>query len=331
MRRHLAVLSCGVVLTGFVLVGVLRSASADSSSSEAARLVTSMRAAPHAMQFSGMVRVTWLEHGKPNDITVSVADDNGAIEVESGQARVFDIGTRTYFKSRLGWSSALVEPEAEDVPAPDHRWTLRVRHGPTIVGRPTRLIEATRSNGTAAQKLYLDTDTNLLLRRDVLDNRGRVQRSLTFLELTIAAGPTLHAPRGVHTQNAVPLDDVPSGYVAPSTPSGYVLVGRSRHSNGVELLYSDGMFTVSMLEQRGELDMNGNATGGTAVDVGGNDATRYTEPGADVLVWERDGTVFTCVSDAPPDVIDALVGGFMPSRSAAERVADYVLGPFGWS
>jgi len=320
------------MLTGFALVGVLRSASADSTSSEAARLVNLMRAAPHAMQFSGVVRVTWLDHGKPNDITVSVTDDNGAIEVESGQARVFDVGTRTYFKSRLGWSSALIEPEPENVPAPDHRWKLRVRQGPAIVGRPTRLVEATRrSNGTAAQKLYLDADTNLLLRRDVLDDRGRVQRSLRFLDLTVAAGPTLHAPRGVHTQKAVPLDDVPSGYIAPSTVSGYQLVGRSRHPNGVELLYSDGLFTVSVLEQRGDLDTSRLANGGTAVDVGGNGATRYSEPGADVLVWERDGTVFTCVSDAPPDVIDALVDGFTPSRSAAEKVADYVLGPFGWS
>lgn len=331
MRRRLAVVSCGMLLTGFALVGVLRSASADSTSSEAARLVNLMRAAPHSMQFSGVVRVTWLDHGKPNDITVSVTDDNGAIEVESGQARVFDTGTRTYFKTRLGWSSALIEPEPENVPAPDHRWTLQVRRGPTIVGRPTRLIEATRSNGTAAQKLYLDSDTNLLLRRDVLDDHGRVQRSLTFLDLAIDAGPTLHAPRGVHTEKAVPLDEVPSGYVAPSTLSGYVLVGRSRHPNGVELLYSDGLFTVSVLEQRGDLDTSGMAGGGTPVDVGGNSATRYTEPGADVVVWERNGTVFTCVSDAPPDVIDAMVAGFTPSRSTAEKVADYVLGPFGWS
>ena len=131
-----------------------------------------MRAAPHAMQFSGVVRVTWRDHGKPNDITVSVTGDNGAIEVESGQARVFDTGTRTYFKSRLGWSSALVEPRTGE----------RARR-PTTAGRcacgaarrswavPTQLVEATRANGTAAQRLYLDADTNLLLRREVLDTR----------------------------------------------------------------------------------------------------------------------------------------------------------------
>ena len=171
MNRRFAVVLCVVMLTGGALVGALRAASADSTSAEAARLVTLMRAAPQAMQFSGVVRVTWRDHGKPNDITVDITDDNGSIEVESGQARVFDRGTRTYFKSRLGWSSALIEPEPENVPAPDHRWTLSVRRGPAIVGRPTQLVEATRSDGTAAQKLYLDADTNLLLRREVLDAR----------------------------------------------------------------------------------------------------------------------------------------------------------------
>ena len=124
---------------------------------------------------------------------------------------------------------------------------------------------------------------------------------------------------------------MPSGYEAPSTPSGYVLVGRSRHPNGVELLYSDGLFTVSVLEQRGEVDWDGLPKGGVADEVGGNRARRYAEPGADVLVWERDGTVFTSVSDAPPDVIDAMIAGFTPSRSTVEQVADYVLGPFGWN
>jgi hypothetical protein len=290
-----------------------------------------MRAAPQSMQFSGVVRVAWRVDGTPNDITVDITDDNGSIEVESGQARVFDRGTRTYFKSRLGWSSALIEPELERVPAPDHRWTLSVRRGPEIVGRPTRLVEATRSDGTAAQKLYIDTDSNLLLRREVLDARGQVQRSLEFLDLTVANGPALHAPTGVSARKAVPLDSVPSGYVAPSTPSGYVLVGLSRHPNGVELLYSDGLFTVSVLEQRGEVDWNGLPKGGTAAEVSGIRARRYAEPGADVLVWERDGTVFTSVSDAPPDVIDDMLDALTPSRSTVEQVADYVLGPFGWN
>src|SRR5204863_110812 len=174
--------------------------------------------------------------------------------------------TRTYFKSELGWSSALVEPKLKNVPAPDHHWLLRVRRGPVVAGHPTQLVEATRRGGAAAVRLYLDADTSLLLRRDVLDARGRVQRSLEFLQLTVANTPALQAPTGVSTRNAVPLDEMPAGYETTGTPSGYVLVGRSRHPNGVELLYSDGLFSVSVLEQRGELDWDTLPRGGTSTD-----------------------------------------------------------------
>ena len=115
-----------------------------------------------------------------------------------------------------------------------------MRRGPTIVGRPTQLVVATRANGTARREAVSRRRHQPAPAPRGARRRGRVQRSLEFLDLTIAAGPALHAPRGVSTQKAVPLDDVPSGYEVPSTPSGYVLVGRSQHPNGIELLYSDG-------------------------------------------------------------------------------------------
>ncbi len=319
------------LLAGVLLVSALRHASADSASSEAARLVDRMRHAPSSMHFSGVVRVTWRDHGKLNDITVDVTDDQGSIEVKSGRALVFDRGTRTYFKSELGWSSALVEPNLKNVPAPDHRWSLGVRPGPTIVGRPTQVIAATRRDGTPVQRMYVDADTGLLLRRDVLDAHGQLQRSLEFLQLTVASGTALQAPKGVSARKAVPLHEVPAGYETSSRPSGYVLVGRSRHPNGVELLYTDGLFSVSVLEQHGELEWDTLPRGGASTEVDGNRARRYSEPGVDVVLWEHGGTVFTAVTDAPPDVIDAMVAGFSPDRSTAEKVVDFVLGPFGWS
>jgi hypothetical protein len=265
------------------------------------------------MQFSGVVRVTWLDHGKPNDITVSVIDDNGAIEVESGQARVFDSGTRTYFKNRLGWSSALIEPLPENVPAPDHRWTLRVRPGPTIVGRPTRLIEATRSNGSAAQKLYLDHDTNLLLRRDVLDDRGQVQRSLTFLDLDIEAGPactpaactcrrrfrSTTSRRDTSPERAVGL--CAHRPVASLEWRRAALQRRAVH--GV-----DARATASWRERH--------AGGGTAVEVGGNDAARYSARAPTCSCGSATARCSRACRTPPPDVIGALVAG---SRRVARR------------
>ena len=212
-------------------------------------------------------RVTWLDHGKPNDITVDVTDDNGAIEVESGQAR----GVRPRHPHVLQEPARLVERARS---SPSRRTCpRRITDGRSACGAvprssavPPGSSRRPASDGTAAQKLYLDADTNLLLRREVLDARGqraavaRVPRPHRRQRRSRAA--TL--PPACARAKAVPLDSVPSGYVAPSTPSGYVLVGPSRHPNGVELLYSDGLFTVSVLEQRGELDWDGLPNGGIA-------------------------------------------------------------------
>ena len=46
-------------------------------------------------------------------------------------------------------------------------------------------------------------------------------------------------------------------------------------------------------------------------------------------MWERDGLVYTCVSDAPSDVFTKMVGGLVgPGRSTPQSVVDFVLDPF---
>ncbi|HXY93304.1 MAG TPA: hypothetical protein VEP49_12555 [Acidimicrobiia bacterium] len=333
MRRGVVASVAGLTLVVAVLGVALGHARAETSSADAVRWVQKMRSAPGRLQFSGVVRVTWPaqgDHAKVSGLSVGITDDMGAIEVQTGQARVYDQGARTYFKNRYGWSSALVEPDVAKAPAPDHRWVLVTGRGPDVAARPTRLVEVRRRQGAPAERLYLDTATGLLLRRDVLDPNGRLERSLSFTSLDIATVAPIHAPSGVSTHDAQPLASAPSGYVAPSTPGGYVLVARSRHPNGVELLYSDGLFTVSVLEQQGDLDWGALPAQGVATTIDGTSARRYSLASADVVVWERNDTVFTVVSDAPRDVIDGLLTDLAPGRSAMEKVVDYVLGPFGW-
>lgn len=334
MRRIVTLATCVALLGGvasILWVGVFRGAGAGAASStEGVLLVHRMRDAPGSLRFSGEVRVAWRQQGALHDLTVDVIGDHGSIEVHSGDARVLDHGRRTYFGDELGWSSATVGPDPERVPDPDHRWALRVRDGHEVAGRPTQLVEAVRGDGTPVQRLYLDLDTDLLLRRDVLDDRGRVRRSVQFLDLTIADGPALEAPSGMRARKSAPLDGVPSVYAAPDEPAGCVLVVRARHEEGIELLYSDGLFAVTVHQQRGALDWDALPKGGVVTEVGGNAARRYAQPGVDVIVWERGGTVFTIVSDAPPDVIDGMAAEFVPRRGTVEKVVDFVLGPFGW-
>ena len=178
------------------------------------------------------------------------------------------------------------------------------------------------------QKLAIDTQTGLLLAREVRSG-GRLERSLRFTSLTVGAGPsTTSSERSSSTATSA----VPDGYRAPREPGGgYVLVATKLGKDSVQLSYSDGLFTVSVREQRGALDWGSLPAGGTSFEIAGHQARRYTEPGDDVIVWERDGVVYTCVTDAPIAVIDSMVSGLAPSgRNAVEKAVDFVLGPFGW-
>ena len=330
MKRRALLCACVGALAVAGLTGAFDRAGA-ASSPQAVQMIERMRNAPSTLSFSATVRVTWRDRGATNDMVVHLTDDMGVLEVDSGAARVFDRGTHTYFKNELGWSSALVEPDRGASPAPDHTWRVVLQHVQrTIAGRPTQLVEAVRADGTPAQRLFLDTATGMVLRREVLDEHGRVQRSLEFVDLEMGATAAPQQPRGVATHDATPLSSVPSGYEAPRTVAGYVLVARSRHPNGVELTYSDGMFSASVLEQRGDLDWGALPAHGTTTDIEGTRARRYSDASADVVMFEHDGTVFTLATDAPPDSVNALVDRLTPGRSTAEQVVDFVLGPFGW-
>lgn len=305
------------------------SGAAEKSSSNAARLIEQMREAPLTYDFDGVVELTWRDGKKIKRATVNVKSVNGTIEVASGSGKVVDYGATAYVLGDAGWTSVGVLPTPANLPSADHAWTLTARPGEEIAGRPTTTIVASRDATGAVQKLSLDTKTNLLLARVVRDANGQVQRSLQFTSLTFGVGPSL-AKSGTSSSSAT--KDVPDPYRAPHEPGGgYVLVATARGQGKVQLSYSDGLFTISVHEQRGTLDWDALPAGGTSLQIAGHQARRWVEPGDDVIVWESDGVVYTCVTDAPADVIDTMIAGLSPSgRSTVEKAVDFVLGPFGW-
>jgi hypothetical protein len=303
---------------------------------EAARLVTRTRDAASQYDFSGTANVAWNTGDGTRRAQVEVHDAGGAIEIVSADGVVIDEGRHTYLRdprSAPGWTSVIVEPVADDLPGPGSHWELSTGAGRTVAGRPTTTVVATRADGTPAQRLFVDNATGLLLGREVLGPDGRVERSVVFLDIEIgtAAGGHVAAPR-IDTHRAKPLDAVPSGYRAPSSTHGYDLVTRSRHPDGVLLFYGDGLFSVSVFEQRGQLDWGSLPKGGTTGELAGTRTRGYRQPSGNVLVWERDGIVYTCVSDAPIDVFTRMAGGLAGGdRSTPQSVVDFVLGPFGWN
>jgi hypothetical protein len=301
---------------------------------EAARLVRRARDAADQHDFTGTAVIRWMGGKGPRRARVRVRDAAGAVEIISDDGTdIIDQGRRTYLREHLGWTGALIEPAAGPLPDPDRHWRLATGASRRVAGRPATVVVASRAGGTPAQRLFVDDATGLVLAREVLGPDGRVQRSVRFVSVDIGAPATaVTAPKGVHSRNAEELSSVPDGYHAPRSVDGYELVTRSRHPDGVLLFYSDGLFTASVFEQKGELDWDALPGGGTDTRVADTRSRRYREPSADVLVWERDGVVYTCVSDAPSDVGMAMADDLAAAdRSTPESVVDFVLGPFGWN
>jgi hypothetical protein len=86
-----------------------------------------------------------------------------------------------------------------------------------------------------------------------------------------------------------------------------------------------------VFEQQGDLDWGALPSGGTSSQLADTRTRTYRDPSGDVAVWEHDGLVFTCVTDAPNDVFAQMVGALASDdRSTTEQVVDFVLDPFGW-
>jgi hypothetical protein len=325
------------VLTAVLLAGSIRAwgtaAPHDGNAREAARLIERMRNAPSHYDFTGSAVLRWRVGNRVRQADVAVRDASGSLEIAAGDRVVFDDGRQTYFRDRSGWTSLLIEPPAHELPAPTEHWSLSTRPGKVVAGRPTTLVVVARRDGSPAQRLFVDPDTGLLLAREVLGNDGRVERSVSMTQIDVGGTPApVQLPTDVQPEAARPLHSVPEGYRAPSSlGAGYELVARSRHPDGILLFYSDGIFSTSVFEQQGNLDWATLPAGGITADISGNRTVRYDEPSGEALVWERDGVVYTTVSDAPSDVVEQTVAGMAGSdRSAPEAVVDFVLGPFGW-
>ena len=304
---------------------------------KAARLVERTRAAALHDDFTGEATVTWTTtSGHAARARVHVTGADGAIKIVAVDGNtVIDEGRRTYLRNALGWTGIVVEPTARHLPAPGRHWDLATGAARTVAGRPATVVVARRSNGVPAQRLAVDDDTGLLLAREVLGPRGEVAAVGAVLEhrrrLRRDFGHDRRADRGSAAPPRKALASVPDGYRAPRSLDGYDLVTRSRHPDGVLLFYSDGLFTASVYEQQGDLDWGSLPAGGADSDVAGTRTRTYHEPSGDVVVWARDGLVYTCVSDAPSDGFSAMVRPLVAAdRSAPESVVDFVLGPFGW-
>jgi negative regulator of sigma E activity len=184
------------------------------------------------------------------------------------------------------------------------------------IGRTAVLVEALRADKTLAARFWIDQATGLLLQRQLFSGNGRTMvRATVFTELEIEDSEFLGhlppmLPTGVQPIGLGKVDTLRSeGWVcAPELPGSLKLydVHEDTGSGSLQFSYSDGLFNVSLFEQRGALDPAAVAGFATTDDPGVH--FRYGMPS--YVVWSSGGIVYTLIGDLPPDMLGQVVRSF---------------------
>jgi sigma-E factor negative regulatory protein RseB len=210
--------------------------------------------------------------------------------------------------------------------------------------RPAQIVEAWRADGSLAARFWLDSATKLPLERQVYDDSAVLISQGTFIDVQIGsqARPAEFAATTSWASQLAPaalraLNG--HGWVVPSKmPGGLTLFagGETSTPSGLvlDLSYSDGLFVVSVFEQRGKLATK--LGGWQAIKLNGQ-VIYAAEPDQRSLTWSGHGMVYTMLADAPAQTVAAAVGalphdkppGFWKRISRGFARLAHMANPFG--
>lgn len=260
------------------------------------------RRAARDHSFTGQVEVLWRDASGDHVATVDVRSANGSLVV-SGTNTVMDARERARFLRRRegGWDLLWSATSASAAnPHPSSKYRTVETGATTVAARPARVLEV-REGTVLRQRLALDTLTNLVLRREHLGTAGDIERVVSFTSLKIPDQPAVPAPPSASEDRAGrAIAAVAPPFSAPPTlREGYERVGLYEEGGIVQALYNDGLYDLSVFQQRGRLNRGDVPASGQPVSLGGRRAWAYNWPGGHVLLWHAAGTVYAMVSDAP--------------------------------
>jgi hypothetical protein len=290
-----------VVSALMVLVAVVATDAATAQPDAEEEPLRAAGRAAEKVSFLGVLKMRWADGNVEHDESLLVEGANGAVMVRGGSAAM--ASPRQRLVQHDGeWDLLWPVPTGGGQrPSARTKYEVSASSVSTVGGRPARVIEF-RDEGVLLERLFLDLDTGLLLRREQFEAGTRPSRTIAFETVTIpspSASP--RPPRKVVNAAAasVPPDRLPSGVSAPpSLPESYQRLGIYRRSGVTQVLYSDGLYDLSVFQEEGRLDRS-ELPKGEKVTVGKRSAWHFVWPGGHVVVWEARGVVHTAVSDAP--------------------------------
>ena len=304
-RRRLlaAAVGAGVVLAALpalaeVDAGSTSAEAAEASEAQALALLERAAQAGRRLSYSGTQYVaSWRQGSSESELVDFSHDPSTGSVVQGGEA----VSATATLDPRM-----LVRLSAS--------YVLAVAGPGRCTGRAASVVEARRGDGQVAGRFWVDRDTGMLLRREVFDAEGERVRSSAFVDLDVRpaapAAPVMALT--VRTGGARPSQAAvdrlrTDGWLVPEVlPEGFRLFETRRNGDVLHLAYTDGLSTLSLFAQDGELG-SGPMAGFRADRVGGRPVwVRRAAP--ERVVWSGGDRVWTLVSDAPEDAVLAAVG-----------------------
>jgi sigma-E factor negative regulatory protein RseB len=198
--------------------------------------------------------------------------------------------------------------------------------------RAAQVVEAWRSDGSLAARFWIDTETSLPLERQVFDPSAHITNEDYFniVRIGTSATPPPSSAGGpvASTEELAPAAKASgqpawsfpiarakllafgqAGWKVPAAlPDGLTLFtgGVTSLKSGImlDLSYSDGLYVVTLFEQRGKLAAK--LAGWQRTMVGGR-AIYTVEPAQRLLTWAGGGVVYTVIADAPSPTVAKVV------------------------
>lgn len=340
-RPHFTVAVLGVAVAVLAAPGLVTAAHAGApvdGTELLERTAEVGRATPHHGQ---ILWVTWTDgesHVEMVDVEQHGSDwtmrtpGETTVELSPGGGGLVD--------HRQGWFVPLPRPQGHVARPARHleeKYSVQVRGTERLLDRPTTRLEVRRrADGLLRERLWVDDETGLLLRRETYAG-DELLRMAVYVSLDLsrplegAVAPAISEPvplqpidRGVQPVRPRGLDALrEAGWVVPeSLPGGYVADGgfalSSTASQPLQLVYDDGLYTVSLFTQPGAPDPGSLPDGAVPVewDTLPDGFAAYEWPGAvpQRLVWAAEGKTYSLIGDAPPDEFRAIAAALPHER-----------------
>lgn len=286
------------------------------------------RRAVDEVPFHGVVEVRWGKADAVRRERLSVEAAGGVFSVHGEDGGVVEGSDEERLVRTRGGDWARVWPAGGGsalVPDPDGKYETTTTEGQAeVAGRATYTVEI-RRRGQLVDRLYLDRQTELPLQRDQYGEDGRAERGFRFEALTVGGqtAPPVEPPAA--SDRAPRPVSAPVSASAPQVlDEGYVRQGAYRHDEVLHLLYTDGLYNLSLFEQPGRLASGAMPGSGETVDIDGASGRLYPWAGGNVLVWRSGHLVLTIVSDAPANHLVEAARSVEPSGAGSPSVVQKV-------